>query len=117
SVDDADGAAEAVLSHDYWLRRFRGDPSVVGKSFLIDGVATTVVGVAAPRFQGELVGQPTDLWLPLALRDRFRPSRPILKDRRMMWLLLVGRMRDGLTLDQVRAQTTPLVESSILANA
>jgi predicted permease len=117
SAEDPTSAAEATISYDYWMRRFHGDSSIVGKNFLIDDVRTTVTGVAARAFTGEIVGAPIDIWLPLALRDRFHPAAPILGDRRMMWLLLIGRKQGGLTFDQVRAQTRPIVESSILASA
>lgn len=117
SVDQLGAGTEAIISYDYWIRRFHADSSIVGQTVLINGVRTAIVGVAARGFQGELVGSPTDIWLPVAMHDRYRPGQAWLRDRRMSFLLLIGRMRDGLTVDQVRAQTTPIVESSILAHA
>ena len=48
---EGDGNA-AVLNHDYWTRRLGGDDSVVGRTLQINGQPVTVVGVAAPGFQG-----------------------------------------------------------------
>jgi predicted permease len=47
--DDGQGAAPvAMLTHDYWMRRFGGDPTVVGKSYNIGGKPVTVIGVLQP---------------------------------------------------------------------
>ncbi|HKW01685.1 MAG TPA: ABC transporter permease, partial [Vicinamibacterales bacterium] len=117
SADAPAAPAQATISYDYWSRRFNRDPSTIGRTMLVDGVRVTIIGVTAPGFSGEIVGQPTDVWLPVGLNDRLHPNVPILRDRRMMWLLLVGRPKPGLTLEQVRAQTAPLVRSAILAAA
>lgn len=117
SADAPDAPAQATISYDYWTRRFNNDPATIGRSVLVDGVRVTITGVTAPGFTGEIVGQPTDLWLPVGLYDRLHPNVPILRDRRMMWLMLIGRSKPGLTISQVRAQTTPLVRSAILAAA
>jgi hypothetical protein len=51
--DDGPGAAPVMmLTHEYWQKRFGGDPSIVGKSLQVNGKAVEVVGVlqAAPYF-------------------------------------------------------------------
>ena len=60
---DGDESA-AVLNHDYWRRRFSGDDSVVGRTLRINGRPVTVVGVAAPGFQGTGI-QSCDVWLAI----------------------------------------------------
>ena len=40
-----------VLSHKLFERRFAGDPSIVGKSLILDGRSVTVAGVLAPEFE------------------------------------------------------------------
>ena len=54
----------AVLNYDYWRRRFNGDDSVVGRTLRINGRPVTVVGVAAPGFQGTGI-QSADVWLAM----------------------------------------------------
>jgi predicted permease len=117
SADEPSAPAEATISHEYWARRFHQDPSVVGRRVRIDGIRVTISGVAQPGFSGEIVGERTDIWLPVGLRDRLHPNNTWLDDRRMMWLLLIGRAKNGLSLAQVRAATSPIVESAIRAAA
>jgi predicted permease len=117
SADEPTAPAEATISHEYWARRFHQDPSVVGRRVRIDGIRVTISGVAQPGFSGEIVGERTDIWLPVGLRDRLHPNNTWLADRHMMWLLLIGRAKNGLSLAQVRAATSPRVESAIRAAA
>jgi len=59
--------AVAVLSHEFWHRRFRGDSSVVGRTIRLSGSPFVVVGVAAPEFRGLSLGSSTDMWVPLTV--------------------------------------------------
>ena len=86
----------AVLSDGLWRRRFGGDPSVVGKSLTLDGKAVTVVGVAPPEFQ---YPAGTELWVPLDLDD------PEMKIRAAHFLRPIGLLKEGVTLEQARAET------------
>jgi predicted permease len=117
SADDPAAEAQTTISYEYWTRRFHNEPSIVGQRILVDGVRATITGVAMPGFTGDVVGARTDMWLPVSLADRFHPDQPLLRDRRMMWLLFFGRMRDGVTLEQVRAQASPRIKASVLAHA
>jgi putative ABC transport system permease protein len=54
----------AVLSYDYWARRFGGDPKVVGRTFRMDGDVYEIVGVAAAPFTGAEPGMITDIFVP-----------------------------------------------------
>ncbi len=53
-----------ILSHDFWRDNFGSDPAAVGKTVILDGVAHTVVGVAAPELHLEFTEDP-DLYVPL----------------------------------------------------
>src|ERR1700693_188199 len=56
------GAPVAVLSYRLWQGRFAGDPLVVGRSFNLNNLPFTIVGVAPPEFQGSTSGLRLDLW-------------------------------------------------------
>ena len=117
TADEPDAPLQVTISHDYWTRRFENDPSVVGRDIQINGLRATITGVAAAGFSGELVGVATDIWLPASMHDRLYPNAPLLRDRRMMWLLFVGRLKPGETIEHARAVTTPLIRARILAGA
>jgi predicted permease len=89
----------AVLSHGFWVRRFGADPSIVGRTIVIDGVPTPVVGVmpasfAFPRAQ-------TDLWMPA---QSSRASASFLFS-----VQGVARLRDDATVASARAEITSLI--------
>lgn len=56
--------AVCVMSYQFWQNRFAGDRSVLGKTLVLDGTPTTVVGVMPRRF----VFWSGDVWLSTALR-------------------------------------------------
>lgn len=58
------GHPYAVLSHSYWMRRFGGDPQVLGKRVRIGLMNLEVIGVAQKGFAGTEPGLPTDIFIP-----------------------------------------------------
>ena len=109
SADDrrgggADGPA-AVISHRFWQLRYRGDPSVVGRTLMLDRVPVTIVGVVPARFLGPSIGRTFDVAVPIGLGDRLRPGAPqsLLDGRSHWWLEVLFRLRDGQTIDAATA--------------
>ncbi|HTK28756.1 MAG TPA: ABC transporter permease [Vicinamibacterales bacterium] len=99
----ADGQPVAVLSDGYWARRFARDPSIVGATIRLNGAPLTVVGIAGAPFDGFIVGDPVDVWVPTGLQRRVRyatnadmtdadPSKPWGAQEGVAWLTLVGRV-------------------------
>jgi predicted permease len=112
--DRAPGASPvAVISDAYWRRRFGRDPAVVGRSILVNRVPVTVVGVAAPGFGGEVVGRQSDVWLPLTMQPLLLPNQDWLRDRRVSWLMMMGRLRPGVTPAQAGAELTALARQAL----
>src|SRR5580704_13737342 len=54
----------AVLSHDYWTRRFAQDPNIIGRTFRTGNDLYQIVGVAEGPFTGTEPGMPTDIFVP-----------------------------------------------------
>jgi putative ABC transport system permease protein len=98
-----------VLRHDFWQRRFGGDRSLVGKSITLNGMAYTVVGVMPPSFRFP-EGNPGDLYSPLT----FAPNE--LQGRRMHSLTVIGRLKDGVTIDAASANMTALAQGIAAAD-
>ena len=92
--DRPGGPPVAILSDGLWKRRFAGDPGVVGRTVLLDGRATTVVGIMPADFrflQGEV-----DLWTPLQ-------ADPNTGRRGQHNLGVVARLGAGATIDAAGA--------------
>src|SRR6185437_3222568 len=66
--DETHHAPVTVISYNYWTRRFSRDPDVLGKTLYVNAVPMTIVGVAAPGFEGVESGSSTDFWIPLQNR-------------------------------------------------
>jgi len=77
--DDAETAPPvAVLSYDFWNKRFGRDPSVLGKTIMLDAMPFTVVGVTPPEFFGLEPGSPPDISVALSLYlETVSPARSI----------------------------------------
>lgn len=104
--DDAAGAAPAVVvSHAAWEKYFVGDPAVLDRAVSINGRSFTLVGVTAPDFHGHLAVIAPEFYFPLHARALLREdSADLFAQRKSQWLLAGGRLRDGATLDQARAE-------------
>ena len=112
--DRAPGASPVVvISHDYWERRFAADPRVVGKKILINDVPMTIIGVARKGFRGEVVGITYDVWLPITMQPVLMPHQRFLDDWTTSWLLLLGRLRPGATVEQARAEVATITQQAI----
>ena len=91
-----------LLSHPYWIRRFGGDPNAVGQTVLLDQVPFQIVGVLPQSFEPlsfNDAGSPPDVWVPLGY-DRSLPNAC----RTCQHLHAVARLKDGVSLGQVRAE-------------
>ena len=108
--DRATGAAPVVtISYAYWIKRFDGAPTVVGRTITMNGVQLTITGVTPPSFTGEIVGQSTDVWIPLTMQPALMPNEQILGEWSTSWLLLIGRLQPGVTHEQAIAGFTTLI--------
>jgi predicted permease len=98
----AANAAVAVLSWASWVNRFHGDPSVVGRRLVVDGVQATVIGVAPRRFFGLQLGAAPEIWLPVAMEPLIqKPSRRASGE---LGMSVMARVKTGVPLDQARAE-------------
>src|SRR5262249_29670376 len=92
----------AILSHDFWQRRFGGQRSVIGSTIYLSGKPATVVGVLPANFtlmlpSEALMPPSVDVWTPYA-EDYTK------KDRNSHGLTVIGRMRPGVTVAQAQEE-------------
>ena len=90
------GRDVAVISYDYWTRRFGRDPAVVGRTFRWGRATMEIVGVLPQGFTGTEPGRMTDFFAPATLNDR------VLNRRGFSWFRIWVRLNDGTSLEQVR---------------
>src|SRR5437773_1305378 len=96
------GLAPVVVLSDSARRNvFASDPSIVGKSITLNRVSLTVIGVARPGFHGAQAFA-ADFWVPLTMDPLIHPGEALNQDN-LSWLVLVGRLKRGVTLDESRA--------------
>src|SRR5947208_3170400 len=115
--DEREHTQVAVLSYDYWNRRFARNPSVIGQTLYIKGVPFTVTGIAAPDFRGVEPWRPTDVWIPLQNRPDLTAwgvsaqDGPALYGSPNWWcLMMIGRLAPGVSQQQAIAQLTPIFQ-------
>ena len=102
----------AVISHGYWLRRFAGDASVIGRTVRLNSYPVTIIGVTEPGFIGEVVGDRIDVWVPMMMEPQLMPGRVFLENPDIASLLLIGRLKPGVSMLQAKANLDELVKSA-----
>jgi predicted permease len=88
----------AVASYNFWMRRFGGDPSVLGRWFSAGTRQFQIVGVTAKGFSGIEPGKGTDLWVPIMMWS----VPEDLSDSGSYWFYVLGRLKPGARVEAVR---------------
>src|SRR5467141_4099772 len=98
--EEQEGADVALVTENFWQKRLGGDPNVIGRSIALDGVAHTIVAVL-PNMPAAWFGPNAEVWTtkPFVILG-FSKERMM---RGTGFLRVIGRMKPGMTLDQVRA--------------
>ena len=92
-----DWAQTVVISEEFWTHEFHRDPNVLGKTFAMEAVVSTVVGVMPAKF-APFYGGKIDVWQPI------NAANPRYVARQDHWLMPVGRLKEGVTLEQARVE-------------
>jgi putative ABC transport system permease protein len=95
--DLEEGNRVAILSYDYWQRRFAGDPDVIGRFLTVDTFGRRdyiIAGVMQPGFR---FPNQTEIWLPVGWDG-------IPRKRRGPWLSVIARLKEGVSITQARAE-------------
>ncbi len=107
SLDDEKSHAPiAVISYDYWTRRFARDPDVLGHTLHVRGVPLTIVGVSARGFKGIEPATSTDFWIPLQNRPDLNawgtadPDQTLYGSPKWWCLRMMARLKQGVTGQQ-----------------
>ena len=106
----ASSAAVVVLSDRGWRERFDAEPSIVGRSLLVDGRPATIVGVAKPGLA--FPDRDALVWMPLVIPS---PAADAVAGRRgrMSVLFALGRLKPGVSAAQAEAEGTAASRSTV----
>jgi predicted permease len=116
-LDETKHAPIAVISYNYWTRRFARNPDVLGQTLFVNGVPTTIVGVTAQGFEGVEGSGSTDFWIPLQSRPELNAwGNPLDEGKTYItnstwWCLqLIARLPPGINRAQAIAQLQPVFQ-------
>ena len=99
--DVPNGPGVAIISDAAWHTYFGARPDIVGQSATLDGTPSTIIGVLPSSFHFALRG-PVEFWVP------FRAVGPCETNRSCHNLLGVARLKDGVSIDDARAQMSAI---------
>lgn len=126
--DVANAPPVAVLSHKFWKSKLGGDESIAGKTIIINNLPLTVIGVAPPEFFGAQPGETNDVWVTLHEYPQLvralnfaGPGEPeseaaaaaYWEQTSTWWLIVMGRLKPGVSESQARAELTAVFDQSI----
>ncbi len=102
--DNKPGAEKVtIIGHEIWQRDFSGDPKIVGQAIRINGKAATIIGVMPPGFK---FPQSEQLWVPFYNEFPIKPRG----DPSALGGAIMGRLKDGVTMDQANAEFAGLAK-------
>ena len=112
--DERTASQNAVLSYEFWRRRFERDRSLVGRKITLGGHPFTVVGISAEGFNGLSVETTADVRVPAAL-DKLLITRPrdVGPNARPLFGGIFARLRPGVPFERANAEVDPLVHASL----
>ena len=111
------GNPVAILSYEFWRRRFGSDPSVLNQTILLNAHPMTIVGVAQRGFQSVGIGEAPSVFVPMTMQKQMMPGTDYLENRRAMWLNIMARLKPGVSPQQAEAAMNalwkPILETEV----
>ena len=116
-IEDRDAVAgapmTAVMSYETWKTRFNADAAVVGSTFWVNTKAVTIVGIAPKEFYGDrLLSTPPEFYLPIETMPAIA-NVPYVHESDMQWLYLIGRLRPGVSQNEVQPKVSALLRQQL----
>ncbi len=107
--------AVTVISYNTWKDRYNGDPAIIGRTQMLNGVKHTVIGVAPEGFYGTFVGYSFQFWVPASMQEVFDPGGYKLEDRSERWIEGFARLKAGVTIERAQAEVSAVAKRLELA--
>jgi predicted permease len=118
-LTDADDNSEgdhpvAVISYAWWKRSLAQDPNVMNRKLKLGATLYDIIGVAPPEFFGTNVGEAPDMWIPLSMVNAVPPRYGGYKDNFSESLLILGRLKPGVSIVQAKSNVNLLYRQILL---
>jgi predicted permease len=106
-----------VIGYEFWQRRLGGALDVVGKQIRVEGHPFTIIGITRKWFTGLSTGEPPEVTIPITAAPLIQGGKFSLDSRSVLWLFVTGRLKDGVSIEQARAQLQSFWPEVLLATA
>ncbi len=97
-------------AEDFGRNALHGDPGVVGKTQMLNGMPHTIIGVAPEGFYGTFVGWAMQFWVPTSMQEKFDPGGYKLEDRGARWIEGFVRLKPGVSPEQAQAEISAVAK-------
>lgn len=104
-IEHSTPSAVAVIGYRAWRERYDRDPTVVGKSLLLNGKSFTILGVQPEGFSGLIRETSADVTVPIT---SYVADASQLYDRRNTHFIVIGRLRDSFSSERAKAEVETL---------
>ena len=102
-----------VVSYGFWKDKLGENPNSVGQTLRINNYPFTVIGVAAPGFYGDTVGDAQDFWVPITMQEQVITGRKWLENYETSWLHIIARLKPGVSLEKAAANVNLVVQQLV----
>src|SRR6478735_4710477 len=96
--------AVTVIGYRTWKDRYNLDPTIIGRTQLLNGVQHTIIGVAPERFHGTFVGYSFSFWVPTSMQETFDTTGYKLEERGARWIEGYAILKPGVPRQQAQAE-------------
>jgi predicted permease len=121
--EKASAPGVAFISYRYWAGELERNPAAVGKAITLNGLPFTIIGIAPPDFFGVDSESMADIWVPAAWRPGLAAwgreataGRSLFASEDQFWLIVMCRLRPGITQQQASASLDGLFKQNLAAN-
>jgi predicted permease len=108
--EDPDTHPVAVLSHNFWKKRWGGDPDVLGSTVYVSRQPYTVVGIAPEGFCSHTALGNPDVYVPLMQYPSLNEGQSFFHRRNNNWFEVLALLKDGATLEQADAEVATVFQ-------
>jgi macrolide transport system ATP-binding/permease protein len=93
-----------VIGYRTWKDRYGGDPNIIGRTQMLNGLQHTIIGVVPEKFHGTFIGYSFSFWVPVSMQETFDSTGYKLEDRGARWIEGYAFLKPGVTRQQADAE-------------